>query len=354
MATESRREDSPVIERLRTEPEAFDPFQAVLVLEQYGAEQAARGRAAGGAPVGEVANPADEAVRFSTQPGLSFPTSAVTRLAETAGQRPTLGLSFFGLHGPTGVLPGAYTEMVMARLRERDRAMAAFFDLLGHRATSLFVRAWEKYRLAAQARRANAPEAGIGTLIDSLMGFATDGLRGRVTPDHESLRFHAGFLAGNPRSPVVLESMLSGYFGEPITVETFVRRWEKLPETEQTSLVPGGFCHLGSEVVAGARVLRADSAFRIHLGPLSLERFREFMPDGPLLKQMADLVRLVVGDQLYFDIRVVLRREDVPQFRLGPTPEGDGARLGWNTWVLSGEGAAEDRDEATFGCDLLM
>ncbi|MCC7427682.1 MAG: type VI secretion system baseplate subunit TssG [Alphaproteobacteria bacterium] len=342
-----------MIERLREEPQAFDPFEAVLVLEAHGAAEAARGRAAGGAAVGETENPATEAVRFAAYPGLSFAPSAVTRLTEQPGKPPTLSLSFFGLHGPSGVLPSGYTELAMARLRERDPTMAAFFDLFSHRAVSLFVRAWEKYRLAAQARRADAVEGGIGTLLDALIGFATGGLRGRLTAPHEALRFYAGYLSGNPRSVAVLEAILSDYFGETIEVESFVRRWERLPETEQTCLVPGGYCRLGSEVVVGARVLRADSAFRIRMGPVSYARFRSLMPDGTLLRQMADLTRLFAGDALFFDVRLALRREDVPQLRLGGTAEGDGPRLGWNTWLLSGP-SDRDRDEATFACTLML
>ncbi|HEU4618858.1 MAG TPA: type VI secretion system baseplate subunit TssG, partial [Gammaproteobacteria bacterium] len=48
-----------------------------------------------------------------------------------------------------------------------------------------------------------------------------------------------------------------------------------------------------------------------------------------------------VGDELGWTIRLVLRREEVPECRLGA---GAGARLGWTTW-LGRRAAAEDADD---------
>jgi type VI secretion system protein ImpH len=48
--------------------------------------------------------------------------------------------------GPSGVLPYNYTELVIDRLRNKDRALAEFLDIFHHRMISLFYQAWEKYR----------------------------------------------------------------------------------------------------------------------------------------------------------------------------------------------------------------
>jgi type VI secretion system protein ImpH len=69
------------------------------------------------------------------------------------------------------------------------------------------------------------------------------------------------------------------------------------------------------------------------MGLADLERF---LPTGRLLAELLALVRNYLGDELEWDLNLVLRREEVPALRLG-----GGARLGWTTWL---GGAARERD----------
>jgi type VI secretion system protein ImpH len=219
------------------------------------------------------------------------------------------------------------------------------------------VRAWKKYRLAAQAQRPDTGSPiqlsdGILGFLDALIGFGTGHLRGRLSPPHEILRFYAGAYSGHPRSAAVLESVLSDYFGEPIVIDTFRGRWEPLAESERTQLVPHGYCRLGGEALIGARILRPEGSFRITLGPLSYERFRAFLPDGRWLGELVHLARLFVGEALYFDVQPSLRKEDVPELRLALQPGGDGPRLGWNTWLVTTT-PPTDRDDTVLASRLI-
>jgi type VI secretion system protein ImpH len=352
------REDAPLIERLRQEPQAFDPLQALLILERYAAALETSGRAEHAAPVGRDAHPAREVVRFVAETAMAFPASELTSYREDGSGPPALGVSFIGLHGPSGVLPYFYSELILARLREKDTALAAFFDLFLHRATSFFLRAWTKYRLTAQtppdeaARNLLPAEAGISGLIDAVIGFGTDGLVGRLAPPQAALRFYAGAIGGNPRSAVVLEAILSDYFGERIRVETFAPHWHRLPESERTKLVPTGYCRLGDEAVIGERIMRPEGAYRVELGPLTYRRFRMFLPDRDPMRHLVHFARLFTGEALYFDVRLSLRKDEVPPLRLGDWGGGDGPRLGWNTWA-SNLPAVEDKNDTLLSCDRV-
>ncbi|MCC7281390.1 MAG: type VI secretion system baseplate subunit TssG, partial [Acetobacteraceae bacterium] len=279
------------LEALRRAAQTFDPMAALLVLERHGAAEAGSGRAAGGARVGEHAHPRDEAVRFTTSPRLGFQPSELVRLDEEAGRAPRLGVAFMGLAGAAGTLPQAYAELVLARLRDRDPTLAAFLDLFNHRAISLFMRAWEKYRLPLQLGLDRGD--GIAGLIDALIGFGTAGQAGRIAGPHETLRFFAGFLGDVAHRPAAaLEAMLSESLGEPVVIEVLVPRRERLAEEERTRLTSGAFTRLGDEALLGESVLRVDGSFRLRLGPMGYRRFRALMPDRPELPRLVALARL--------------------------------------------------------------
>jgi type VI secretion system protein ImpH len=358
MSSPDRREDAPLIERLRQEPQAFDPLQALLIFERHAAAEAAADRSGQAAPVGRDAHPGNEVVRFTGDAVMAFPASDLIGYREDGNGPPTMAVAFMGMYGPSGVMPNFYSELILARLREKDVALATFYDLFLHRATSFFLRAWTKYRLSAQtppdetARDLLPAEAGISGLIDAVIGFGTGGLIGRLAPPQAAFRFYAGALAGNPRSAVVLEAMLSDYFGERISVETFAPHWLRLPESERTKLVPAGFCRLGDEAVIGEKIMRPEGAYRIELGPLSYQRFRMFLPDRDPLRRLVHFARLFTGESLFFDVRLSLSKDDVPPLKLGDWGGGDGPRLGWNTWVSSLP-AVEDKKDTLLSCDRV-
>ena len=77
---------------------------------------------------------------------LPFPASQIQAIEWPEGEPPRVVVNFMGLTGPVGALPQVYTELVIERIRARDRSLEAFFDIFNHRFLSLFYRAWEKYR----------------------------------------------------------------------------------------------------------------------------------------------------------------------------------------------------------------
>ena len=75
------------------------------------------------------------------------------------------------------------------------------------------------------------------------------------------------------------------------------------------------------------------------LGPVSLTDFRRFLPESPRLQRLVAFVRAYAGDELAWDLNLVLKREEVPKLTLD-----GGGRLGWTTWLPSAR-ADRDRDD---------
>ncbi len=101
---------------LRKTPQEFQFFQAVRLLERLYPNRA---------PVGRFVSPSKEVVRFSAHASFPFPASQIQNIDWADGSAaPCILINFMGLTGPSGVLPLYYTELIVERLRQKDRVDA--------------------------------------------------------------------------------------------------------------------------------------------------------------------------------------------------------------------------------------
>lgn len=352
------RETASVMDQLAREPHRFEFFQAVRLLERFGMPP--RSAASCRQPVGQDYLPREEVVRFCAAPTHAFPPSDIGALTPSAPQPegnprpPSMVVSFLGMIGHCGVLPRHYTQLVIDRLRQKDKALRDFLDLFCHRVVSFFYRAWCKYRFIVGYERARSvPEGREEDLVTwalfCLVGMGTQGLRARQDVADETLLYYAGHFAHYPRSAAALEGILADYFGLPARVLQFCGQWLYLSPGDQSRLgrADGMNNRLGENVVVGARVWGVESKFRVRLGPLTYAQFHRFSPRGDLLKAHCQLVRTYAGPELDFDVQPVLRAAEVPPCRLGGDAR-DASRLGWNTWIHSLP-LPRDAEDAVFG-----
>ncbi len=320
-----------VAELLEREPYLFDFFQAVRLLERY---------SAGGKPVGRFVKPSREVARFGAHPSLVFPASEIQSIQRRPGQPPFVEVNFMGLSGPLGVLPHAYTELLLDRIRQKDTALRDFLDLFHHRIISLFYQAWEKYRFTIAYERGERDRFS-HHLLD-LIGLGTRDLQDRQEVSDDSLIYYSGLLAMNTRSAVALEQILTDYFEVPAAVEQFVGAWYAIDGDNQ--------CHLGEETgwseqvgwgaVVGDEIWDQQSRIRIRLGPLTFPQYRGFLPGQRAWKSLRALTKFFSRGEFDIEVQLVLQCEEVPPCELCD-PAEDAPQLGWSTWVKS---AAMNRD----------
>jgi type VI secretion system protein ImpH len=358
-----------VTQHLFAEPYAFDFFQAVRILEKVYRDRK---------PVGLTHPPLDEVVRFRAHMSLTFPPSPIFELLKPNPDRPFpfMTVTFMGLTGPSGALPTHYTQLLMDLGRDvrgpERRSLRDWFDLFNHRFVSLFYRAWEKYRFAIPYERGEPllpePDAFTRSLL-SLIGLGTRGQRDRLQVftlrtdpverelqrktlariDDFALFYYSGILSQRPKNATNLRTLLSDYFELPVAVQQFRGQWLQIDPVHQTCLGTHGM--LGVNTVAGSRVWDVQSRFRLRIGPLSYRQFEELLPDRepvPRRKMfflLVQLTRQFAGPELDFDVQLVLAAREVPSCQLKDS--GFGARLGWNTWLIS-ETPKRDADEPVF------
>lgn len=314
-----------VEEKLRRKPYIFDFFQALRLLERFRPEKK---------PVGQFVPPEDEVAHFRAHPSLAFPASQIQE-AEWPEDGPVRMLvNFMGMIGPEGVLPNPFTSLIIERQREGDNTLRDFLDIFNHRIISLFYRAWRKYRFDVAYERGERDLFSRHLL--SLLGLGTEGMRDRQTVSDDLLIYYSGLLAQRPRSAQALQQILSDYFDVPVAIEQFSGGWYRLDPETQCRLAEENTDsgELGFGAVVGDEMWNQQSRVRIVFGPLSLERYADFLPDGQSFKPLQSWVRFFSNNEWDFELKLILDREQVPACSLGA--DGiTGPQLGWVSWVKS-------------------
>nr|WP_170948506.1 type VI secretion system baseplate subunit TssG [Bordetella genomosp. 5] len=352
-----RRRHPSVMNALLAEPQRFEFFQAVRLLERWFVRQQ-------GNP---SRNTVPARMRFPNSPGLGFPPSEIVEamaydhegepltdpaareaaVADGKLSRVDITPAFFGLLGGQGALPLHYSEMLAMRESvRRDRGARAFFDIFSNRAAALFYEAWKKYRMPV--RHETDADHHYLPLLLALGGMGHPALRDRLRSGagvvhDESIAHYAAAARQRPVSAPYLQRVLSDYFGVPLRVEQFVGRWYNVPPQNRTYLGQPGAV-LGVSALAGDRIWQRDLRIRLWIGPLSRQAYTDFLPGGARAQALEKLLTMFGGLTFEYEVRLILAREAV-----GPSTLGEGAevRLGWNSFLAT-EPATEDRDDASY------
>lgn len=316
---------------LQDKPYTFDFFEAVRRLEC----------AHGDLPrVGTSHRPQEDLVRFCQEVSLSFAPATVRAYHESAGERPPRMLvSFLGLLGTNGPLPLSMTEYVYNRLHNYgDRALAEFLDIFNHRMISLFYRAWARNQLCVSCDRGN--DDWFAQYVGSLFGMGTEAFLDRdAVPDKAKL-YYAGCLCWQGRNAEGLQAILQDDLGAPVEIQEFVGHWVELREHHRCRLGGSpGSAELGVTSVVGARFWECQQKFRIRLGPVTFGQYQRLLPGGESLARLTAWVRCYAGDELSWELQLILLKEEVPKTCLGRT-----GRLGWYSWLGTGPPAKDPDD----------
>lgn len=313
-----------LIATLIDQPEGFDLFQALHLLER--AEPARR---ALGTSVG-----LDESVRLSAPVSLAFPPSDILSVQASAQPGPPLTLKspVLALAGAQGPLPVAYTEMLLEGVRQRNPAGLAFLDIFQQRLLAFLYRGRRKHHLALTAGALQ--EAPLMRVIDAVSGLGRgQGARG---PHGQAAWWrHAGLQGGAPRSVASLVALLRDRLGLHFEGQSLVGAWHPLAPESQARLAPSA-PGLGQGATLGRRAWDPAAGIALRLRDLAAERLEALLPAG----QHHGLLAWLVARHLQQDLRVQLQmdlRGAVPT-RLGRRAPGETGllpRLGLSAWLCA-------------------
>ena len=305
------------------EPEAFDFF---AILRRIEAATADRPR------IGENRSKREETVRLGQDPFFAFPTSNLSRAARLPNGVPALYVRFLGLLGPQGALPLSTTDEAFGYSLSGDDAFARFLDLLNDRFLKLFFRAWANARAAVDRDR--PANRKFDAYAGAPVGVGTTAVRGRGgTPDEIKVAY-AGLLGPAAKSASRLRDLVAGAFGAEVEVVEFVPSRTTVEAGERTRL-GAAYATLGVDALAGASVLDVQDKIRIVVHAPTLERYRDYLPNGRFAKPLAEIVFFYLGHEIAWDVELAL-----PVGEAKPAKLGESGELGWTSWLAPNWSAA--------------
>ena len=290
--------------------------------------------------LGKAFSTADEPVRIGQDCSMAFAPSAVSSCRRQASPDVIrLGVAFLGLFGPNGPLPLHLTEYALERARRhKDNTLESFVNLFQHRMLCLFYRGWANSQPTVSFDR--PAEDRFGEYVASLCGLGLPSLRDRDDMEDSAKIHFAGRLLTGAKCAEGLVAIIRDYFRVTASITEFMGEWLEIGARDRCLLgMSPDTGSLGTSAVAGAYVFECQHKFRIDFGPVGLAEFEQLLPGGGSLSSLVAVVRSYVGDELAWDLKLILRKEEVPVLRLGAD-----ARLGWTTWLGTRPGTLDADD----------
>ena len=269
-------------------------------------------------------------LEFQANPGLGFPGHDIDRVeffVEHDQLRARLRLNVLGLCGAGSPLPAFYSEQAFTD-GTGGQATRDFLDLFHHRLQRLMLPIWRKYRYRASFQSGAIDP--FSAQLFALIGLGGDEIRKAKELNWKRLLPYLGLLSLRAHSAALIEAVLRYYFKhEDLVIEQCIERRVEILE-EQRNRLGRANSLLGEDLVLGERVRDRSGKFRIHITELDWQRFHEFLPIGFGYQPLCALVRFTLRDPLDYDIRLVLRQEEIRELRIG---EQNACRLGWTSWL---------------------
>lgn len=337
MGSDERSAIGFIVDKLIAEPEGYNLFQAINLLEA-----AAKERNAASGVGGEHVS-----VRLRSVVSLAFQPSDVSKVSPPppGGNSFTLHTAVMSLAGANGPLPLPFTELVLERTAARDHATAEFLDIFNHRFLSFLYRSRKKHNMGLNGQ---APQSSpLAACLDALSAL---GLKAGVRAPSGDAGWleHAGLMGGAPRSMAGLLALLSDRFGVKATGQQFCGGWRKLEPRDVLTLSTRGVrCapRLGQSAVLGRRVWDQSAGIRIELADLSLKRLTQLLKGGAEHALLHWMVRRYLPQDMDVEIVLELKPDELQPTILG---REQGLRLGLTSWLMTGSSTTKNAAKSCF------
>lgn len=283
-------------------------------------------------------SPQQEAVRFTSIAGLSFPIRDLVKLERSKENQYRVELSFLGLQGSQSPLPGYYLDSLATEYIHKENRLVDFLDLFNHRLILLLYQIWRKYRYYINYRT-NGTDSFSHRMF-ALVGLGHHEIRNKLSVNQSKMLAYAGILSSPARSPEVICTLVSHCFDlSDVHLKGWRFRYVKISEEEQNRLglmkkeagkpAKGRSC-LGINFTLGSKKPDRGSKFELQLNHLTRKEFLSFLPNGENYLPLITFVSFILKDQFAWDLRLGIAQDQVSGMVLGKEQD---SLLGWTTFI---------------------
>ena len=314
MANENGRERDTLVVKLHKHTYRFEFHQAMRLLERYYAHFSQPGSAK---------SIHQEMLQFKSRVFLSAPPGDLYSFNDQGNGgiwgKPVLEVNFLGIAGLQGPLPTPFTELLLERNKAKDYAMDDFLQIFNHRLISMHRRIYKKMSIAAQDEMPD--KTVIGKAVKSIAGIGLESLSHRNSFDDVALMNVAGLIWQRPVSASKLAHIIAHFFNVSVKIKPFIPQWKLVLVKDRTSLgKTGRYKVLGKSSFLGGRLWNQESGMIVHIGPVSLDVYKTFLPPMRAHQQLIDLVRFFTTPETDVWMNIELIGKQVPGSVLGEKP----------------------------------
>ncbi|WP_386688322.1 type VI secretion system baseplate subunit TssG [Lonepinella sp. MS14437] len=266
--------------------------------------------------------------QFSSNPQINFPTSDVEKIQIIEKGIQTqidIAVNFLGLQGASGPLPGFVLNEIAYESHNQEKIKTTYLDFFNHHLIVLLHSIWRKYKYYIQFKKNVSDE--FSQKILGLIGVNSKHIVS-IDIDWSKLLFYIGIIQSNVRTAKVIAEIIQHYFGlETVTIDEHERQLITI-DKEQCNQLGSKNMKLGDDFVIGHVITSFTNKFKINFHNLDTEQFQRFLPTGKKYKELKQIIRFLLKDQLPYDICLGLHPKAQSNFVLG---NEQSSFLGWST-----------------------
>lgn len=303
---------SPVslIAGLAQQPEGFEFFQAVRLLQLYLKQQK-------NISADQVL---DEVIEFNASLSLAFQKNEVEALSQSDKTgRYVIIPTMMGLTGNLGALPLIYTQKLNSSMWAKKHGSLAFLNLFNNRLINLFYRASIKHNLPLLTEIYQ--DKHYLNCIHALTGY---GPTKTSSVDQTEIDFRAdyifaefaGLLQGQTLNVETIQQLLTAILNHPVKVHQFMAEWFDIPVQSRSYLSLNGV-QLGVNSFCGEKVRQIDSKIQLEIGPLVYVDYLDLLPDGKKYQLLQKILSQLCNLTLIVEIKLVIHQAEIKPVSLG-------------------------------------
>jgi len=276
-------------------------------------------------------------VEFASSLSQDFPAGEIRRVEiadsdsqQSVNKKTKITCNHYNIAAVNGPLPEPFVEMLRDDKIQNSGTMNAFINIFNNRIQALryLVQAYTNNNLTSSL----AADTSTGQFLLSLSGHLNKEQRKLHQQTDETYIGLAGDLANCRMSLPIIRKLLHRTLGVHLhAMNSLIGRWLLVEESDHTHI--GQKNHrLGSEATLGKRIWDQHAIFELVLGPLTVSRIQELVPNGKDYPKLKKVIEWISDLKCDCKITLLCSPDSASETKLSQHKNQTNS-LGYGTWL---------------------